>query len=60
MVHQLKSETLAYEYLLQRFKQAGNRRMARKLEAVPVTMTGGTPEAYLAVRDKAILHPSIS
>ena len=24
MVHQLKSETLAYEYLLQRFKQAGN------------------------------------
>ena len=28
--------------------------MARKLEAAPVTMTGGTPRAYLAVRDRAM------
>ena len=54
MVHQLKSETLAYEYMLGRFRETGNTRMVRKLEAAPVTMTGGTPEAYLAVRDKAM------
>ena len=54
MVHQLESERLAYEYMLERFKETGNGRMARKLEAAPVTMTAGTPEAYLAVRDKAM------
>jgi pimeloyl-ACP methyl ester carboxylesterase len=54
MVHQLTSERLAYEYMLGRFKQTGNRRMVRKLEAAPVTMTAGTPRGYLAVRDKAM------
>ena len=54
MVHQLKSESLAYEYMLGRFKQTGNRRMVRRLEAAPVTMTAGTPSGYLAVRDKAM------
>ena len=28
--------------------------MVRKLEAAPVTMTGGTPAAYLALRDQAM------
>ena len=28
--------------------------MVRKLEAAPVTMDGGTPEAYLKVRDAAM------
>jgi pimeloyl-ACP methyl ester carboxylesterase len=54
MVHQLKSERLAYEYMLGRFKGRGNRRMVRKLEAAPVTMTTGTPAGYLAVRDSAM------
>ena len=53
-VHQLKSEVLAYEYMLGRFKETGNSRMVRKLEAAPVTMTDGTPGAYLAVRDRAM------
>jgi pimeloyl-ACP methyl ester carboxylesterase len=53
-VHQLKSERLAHEYMLGRFKETGNSRMVRKLEAAPVTMTDGTPEAYLAVRDRAM------
>ena len=52
VVHQLKSEIRAYEYMLERFKQAGNRSMVRKLEAAPVTMTAGTPGGYLAVRDR--------
>ena len=54
MSYQLKSERLAYEYMLQQFKESGNKEMVRKLEAVPVTMTGGTPDAYLALRDPAM------
>jgi pimeloyl-ACP methyl ester carboxylesterase len=54
MVHQLKSERLAYEYMLRRFKEAGDSRMVRDLEAAPVTLAGGTPKAYLAVRDRAM------
>jgi pimeloyl-ACP methyl ester carboxylesterase len=54
MSDQLKSEKLAYEYMLERFKENGNKAMARKLEAAPVTLTGGTPGAYLAVRDEAM------
>jgi pimeloyl-ACP methyl ester carboxylesterase len=54
MSDQLKSEKLAYDYMLQQFTQQGNRAMVRKLEAAPVTMAGGTPDAYLAVRDDAM------
>ena len=54
MSYQLKSEKLAYDYMLKQFKENGNRAMVRKLEAAPVTMTDGTPHAYLAIRDKAM------
>jgi pimeloyl-ACP methyl ester carboxylesterase len=54
MVNQLTSEKMAYEYMLGRFKGTGNSRMVRKLEAAPVTMADGTPQAYLAVRDRAM------
>ena len=59
LVYQLTSERLAYDYMLKQFKEHGNRRMVRKLEAAPVTMTGGTPHAYLAVRDQAMHHLGI-
>jgi len=55
MSNQLKSERLAYEYMLQQFKESGNTKMVRKLEEAPVTMTGGTPDAYLALRDP-VMH----
>jgi pimeloyl-ACP methyl ester carboxylesterase len=54
MSYQLKSEKLAYDYMLKQFKVMGNRKMVRKLEAAPVTMTDGTPDAYLKLRDKAM------
>jgi len=54
MSYQLKSEKLAYEYMLEQFKENGNTKMVRKLEEAPVTMMGGTPEAYLALRDPAM------
>lgn len=54
MVRQLESERIAYEYMLARYRERGDRRMVRKLEAAPVTIAGGTPDAYLSVRDKAM------
>jgi pimeloyl-ACP methyl ester carboxylesterase len=54
MSYQLKSERLAYEYMLQQFKENGNTQMVQKLEAAPVTMTDGMPHAYLVVRDPAM------
>jgi pimeloyl-ACP methyl ester carboxylesterase len=54
MVNQLDSERLSYEYMLDRFRQAGNSKMVRKLEAAPVSLNGGTPDAYLALRDRAM------
>ena len=54
--NQLESERLAYEYMLKQFKENGNNSMVRKLEAAPVTLAGGTPRAYLALRDPA-MHP---
>jgi pimeloyl-ACP methyl ester carboxylesterase len=54
MSYQLKSERLAYEYMLKQFKQNGNKEMVRKLEKAPVTMTDGIPDAYLTLRDKAM------
>ena len=54
VVDQLRSETLAYDYMLERYRQEGNRGMVRKLEAAPVTMTAGTNDRYLAVRDRAM------
>ena len=54
MSYQLKSERLAYEYMIKKFKENGNTKMIRKLEAAPVTLTKGTPYSYLALRDQAM------
>jgi pimeloyl-ACP methyl ester carboxylesterase len=53
-VNQLRSEKRAYDYMVQQFGSRGDRRMVRKLQAAPVTMATGTPQAYLAVRDQAM------
>lgn len=54
MADQLKSEILAYEYMLKQFGDKGDQKMFRKLEAVPVTLAGGTSNAYLALHDRAM------
>jgi pimeloyl-ACP methyl ester carboxylesterase len=54
MSDQLRSERLAYEYMLNSFQKRGNKKMIKKLEAAPVAMAGGTPEAYLRLRDPAM------
>ena len=54
MSNQLKSEVLAYDYMLKKFREAGNTKYLRKLEAAPVTLKGGTPDAYRRLRDQAM------
>ena len=54
MSNQLKSEKLAYDYMLQRFEADGNTDMVRKLKAAPITLTGDIPYAYLTLRDPAM------
>jgi pimeloyl-ACP methyl ester carboxylesterase len=52
MSDHLKSERLAYEYMLKEYRDAGNRKMVRKLEASPVT--DKIPQGYLKLRDEAM------
>ena len=54
MSNQLKSEKLAYDYMLKQFKKNGNTKMIQRLEAAPVTLTEGTPRSYLVLRDEAM------
>ena len=52
--YQIQSEKLVYDYMLQEYQKAGNSQMVKALEAAPVTLAGGTPPEYLAVRDTAM------
>jgi pimeloyl-ACP methyl ester carboxylesterase len=54
MAYQLQSERLAYEYMLQQYKENGNQHMVRILEEAPVTMTAPLPPAYAGARDAAM------
>lgn len=56
ITHQIESEALAYEYVLQRYREMGKTRMVRRLEASPVTAaTIPLPGSYDAVRDR-VMH----
>jgi pimeloyl-ACP methyl ester carboxylesterase len=52
--HQLASERLAHAYMLRRYQNDGNQRMARRLEAAPVGDTAPLPAGYMKVRDTAM------
>ncbi len=54
MSNQLESEKLAYNYMLQRFKDDGNVKMARRLEKAPVGNAAPLSDSYLKVRDVAM------
>jgi len=54
MSDQLKSEQLAYGYMLGEFRKNGDIRMVRKLEVAPITKNSGIPHKYLALRDQAM------
>ncbi|MBI9093913.1 MAG: alpha/beta hydrolase [Sphaerochaeta sp.] len=52
--HQLASENLTYQYMLEKYREQNNYPMVRKLEKSPVTMTLPLPEPYMRIRDKAM------
>lgn len=52
--NQLQSEKLAYDFMLGQFRDKGDSKMVKKLEACPVTLENGTPPAYAAIRDIAM------
>lgn len=52
MSDHLKSERMAYEYMLKKYGDAGDMKMVRKLEASPVTDV--IPYGYLKLRDRAM------
>ncbi len=54
MTYQLESERLAYLYMVEQYRARSNTRMLRKLEAAPVTLNGGIPSRYVAIRDYAM------
>jgi pimeloyl-ACP methyl ester carboxylesterase len=54
MSNQLRSERLAYEYMLKKFREYGDSKMVHKLEAAQVTLTDGIPDAYKVLRDPAM------
>lgn len=51
IVYGLKSEQLAHEYMLDKFKEQGNTAAVHLLEANPIPLTGPLPAAYDAARD---------
>lgn len=52
MTDQLKSERLASEYMLIKYREAGSQKMLRNLEASPIT--DHIPQKYLELRDPAM------
>ena len=54
ITYQLKSENLAYHHMLRRYQELGDAGMVRRLEAARPTMSAPLPDAYMAIRDKAM------
>jgi pimeloyl-ACP methyl ester carboxylesterase len=54
MADQLRSEGLAHEFMLERYRQLGNARMVRSLEAARPGATAPLPAAYMSIRDRAM------
>lgn len=54
IAHQLRSENVAYQYMLARFQERGDAGMVRRLEAAAPTMSVPLPAPYMAIRDQAM------
>jgi pimeloyl-ACP methyl ester carboxylesterase len=54
IAYQLKSENMAYQYMLKRFQEIGDAGMVRRLGSAPPTMSVPLPPSYMALRDKAM------
>jgi pimeloyl-ACP methyl ester carboxylesterase len=54
IVHQLRSEVMAHDYLLGVYRARGDTAMVRKLDAAPVSMEDGLSPAWMRLRDAAM------
>lgn len=54
IAHQVRSEVMAREHLLDLYRARGDTGMVRRLEAAPVTMEDGTSDAWMRLRDRAM------
>jgi pimeloyl-ACP methyl ester carboxylesterase len=54
IVHQVESEQLAYEYMLQVYQAQGDTKMVNKLKSAPPTLSMPLPIAYDMLRDDAM------
>jgi pimeloyl-ACP methyl ester carboxylesterase len=54
IAHQIESEGLAYDFMLEQYRQQGNSRMVRRLEAAGTPSTIPLPPAYDSLRDDAM------
>jgi hypothetical protein len=54
MVFQRESEKRASDYMFAAYRSSGDRAMVRDLEAAPVSLVTGPPQAYLELRDQAM------
>lgn len=52
MSRQLESEKLAYEYMVEQYKLAGNKRMLQKFEKYPINEMDTVPPSYGSMRDE--------
>lgn len=52
--NQLESERLAHRHMLQRYRDEGNHKMAKRLQEAPVGDSAPLPDAYMRVRDLAM------
>lgn len=54
IVHQIRSEVMAHDYLLGAYRARGDAAMVRRLEAAPVSMEDGLSPAWMRLRDAAM------
>lgn len=54
IVHQLRSEVMAHDYLLGVYRTRGDAGMVRRLEAAPVSMEDGLSPEWMRLRDAAM------
>ncbi|MGI1660945.1 alpha/beta hydrolase [Palleronia sp. KMU-117] len=54
IVHQLRSEVIAREHLLDVYRAREDAGMVRRLEAAPVSMEDGTSNSWMRLRDRAM------
>ncbi len=54
MSDQLKSEKIAYNYMLNKYQELGNKKMSKALQRIAFKQNGGLPKEYISIRDVAM------